>query len=1239
MEDMRSPSRNAGLQAAIARRGRFVLVLLLVFTGSTWSAAFENVSVVVGSEITPIQTESAETSNSEKRADQPQQDAEKQDTEKQDTEKQDTEKQDTEKQDTEKQDTEKQDTEKQDTEKQDAEKQDTEKQDTEKQDTVNKDQNGGAADTDKKDPAGDKKDAGNKDKDPEKKEAPQEPEKKDTDKDGGQDKDDDKAKDDKDEKGEKDKKPLPPIKRESDGFDVIPGPRDDVARNSPLEKIYRNLQSAQIRLKFATTEHGNLQALVEAEQLLATAAGQIAEARASTTIAGDRLQDAEESSQALRHEIHRVRSVAEKTLYGKYALIRGFGPKVDEDEEFEVVSYALAGAAHRWAVRKALDRIAKAASTGPLYVLVLVPGETADDRIHSALAKMVDAEVLGAFTGVADARIYSGAVRSEFDPMPEWDAPDRAFAPFCREFLKRMKPERGPRSLMLVMMREFSDERGDEHWVQAQHRTFELSSLEKAEESPEKLEADKVRSAEAMTHDKSRFNMGILNGAIGLWGIALLVHYGLSLGNGNGRGWARLLAIPTASFGLGLALAPLVVVACVRWLPNPETYASAAVWWPCSAGALALFVPAGVFRMVAGSVGRYLPELSCHGRWGISLVPVALGVCAGWLRPACFALGLDGLHFVVAMVLGAGLLTYCFGRAIDLADHFPVAIIPIVLGLAFVFGAGAFSGSPVVLWSVALAAALVSVSHSLYLRWRARTMVEGESTWESGRSAAGRPRTVAQLRRALESPPYHPPREFERLRKAIEGSGVTGSAWIGLVGPTASGKTAAARQLIGELQASDGELLVLVGQCAEQAPRYQPFKDALAELGVSPRLMVSRSDGGEVNNFFDRLADEFVPFWDYFSSSSDDDEEEGAGSDLLAAITNALEAASRKRAVVLFLDDIQWIDEGSKAVLKHLRDHFAPGGEPRLLIIVASREPQALEKLGLKEGVFALTPPSAAEQVQILERGLGIEPNSARRLVTALGSIGEEAGGMFWLIRAVQELVAENAFAVTNRGFELRPEYVKSGRLPVPSAMREKLAESLTASGAHRAVLECAALLGERFRVDDLAEIMGLDRLELLQVLRELEREWQLVRDIPSDQERYAFSSTFLLETLRQELGVVTIGSKAAQPSKIARELHARIAAVFEHRMPRTAELTFAIARHYFSAGKAYAERSQENCLAAAQAARRTGAEDEARKFSAMAEQSVRLASKPAKVARDRAVPTDAPAALSVENSNGQRRP
>lgn len=226
---------------------------------------------------------------------------------------------------------------------------------------------------------------------------------------------------------------------------------------------------------------------------------------------------------------------------------------------------------------------------------------------------------------------------------------------------------------------------------------------------------------------------------------------------------------------------------------------------------------------------------------------------------------------------------------------------------------------------------------------------------------------------------------------------------------------------------------------------------------------------------------------------------------------------------------------------------------------------------------------------------------------------------MFWLIRAVSQLVADKALEATPRGFALRSQFSKRGPLPVPAAMRAKLVESLRASGQYQPVMECAALLGEKFRVDDLAECLGMDRLKLLQILRHLEQDFQLVRDIPSDPEHYTFSSTFMHEIVRDELGSGGGGSGApAPPSKIARELHARIAAVLERRTPRTANLAFAIAQHYFDAGQPHAPQAIEHCLAASGLARRKRAFVEARRYLAMAKQAANLAKQPLDLTEER---------------------
>src|SRR5436305_14492676 len=107
-----------------------------------------------------------------------------------------------------------------------------------------------------------------------------------------------------------------------------------------------------------------------------------------------------------------------------------------------------------------------------------------------------------------------------------------------------------------------------------------------------------------------------------------------------------------------------------------------------------MVLPAGVFRLFAGAADRYVSQLSCQGRWGIAFVPVAIGVSAGWLRPACYGIGLECTYIVPLIATAASLIVYCFGRAVDNADEFPVALTPLTVALSLLFGIGAAMSSP-----------------------------------------------------------------------------------------------------------------------------------------------------------------------------------------------------------------------------------------------------------------------------------------------------------------------------------------------------------------------------------------------------------------------------------------------------------------------------------------------------------------------------------------------------------------
>src|SRR5581483_9180900 len=118
-----------------------------------------------------------------------------------------------------------------------------------------------------------------------------------------------------------------------------------------------------------------------------------------------------------------------------------------------------------------------------------------------------------------------------------------------------------------------------------------------------------------------------------------------------------------------------------------------------------------------------------------------------------------------------------------------------------------------------------------------------------------------------------------------------------------------------------------------------------------------------------------------------------------------------------------------------------------------------------------------------------------------------------------------------------------AGKLPVPAELRQLLAARLRDSAKHQFILECSALLGEVFLASDVAEALGSDRLELLQTFRQLESDQRIVRDVSDSDDLFAFSSPFVLEVVRHEFGIHLANGAPDQLSKIARELHARVAA------------------------------------------------------------------------------------------------
>jgi DNA-binding CsgD family transcriptional regulator/tetratricopeptide (TPR) repeat protein len=329
--------------------------------------------------------------------------------------------------------------------------------------------------------------------------------------------------------------------------------------------------------------------------------------------------------------------------------------------------------------------------------------------------------------------------------------------------------------------------------------------------------------------------------------------------------------------------------------------------------------------------------------------------------------------------------------------------------------------------------------------------------------------------------------ELAHVDHALEGLAERkGARVVEISGESGIGKT----RLLEELcdRAERREYLVLRGQAAEFergvpfAPMVEAFDAYLASLdpgrlklpegelrdelaAVFPSLRTGRAHGGGVH-----------------------DERYRA----YRAIRELLERLAGPRPLVVAIDDLQWADDASAELLSALLRKPPPASVLLALCARSGQAPEPLEPaLGAAErrpGAHRLRlgPLGEREADELLSDRL---PPPLRRAVYEAGG-----GNPFFMEQLARATGLETSVATA----------VELPRLELPPAISAALAEELGAlPEGTRALLQAAAVAGERFEPDLVADIAGVDEPVVLAALDELlERELVRSTDVPR---RFAF--------------------------------------------------------------------------------------------------------------------------------------
>jgi tetratricopeptide (TPR) repeat protein len=317
---------------------------------------------------------------------------------------------------------------------------------------------------------------------------------------------------------------------------------------------------------------------------------------------------------------------------------------------------------------------------------------------------------------------------------------------------------------------------------------------------------------------------------------------------------------------------------------------------------------------------------------------------------------------------------------------------------------------------------------------------------------------------------------------------------------------------------------------------------------------------------------------------------------LALAIRKALVALARERPVLVALEDLHWMDEATRQVLRFVVDGLR---RARVVCVLTARPGAPLPPVAAD--VIELDPVDAEACLRVFAATLGartVDPEVAA-LVTELvgGNAGwaEELADAARQAGAVEVVDAEARFgeAVFRAAGEGSPEDAAEA-LPVPASVTATVLATTAQLGADEAeVLRIVCAFEGAVSAGIVASIHGLPLDAVESSLRRLLGRRLIAPEAgqasvlkPSSRWGGGLEATPLPARVRASCGLVRRAVLGTLPSGALARLHARIAAVLERQPDRAAWLD-ALAHH--SACATDARRAVHHLVAAGHAARAAG--------------------------------------------------
>ena len=368
-------------------------------------------------------------------------------------------------------------------------------------------------------------------------------------------------------------------------------------------------------------------------------------------------------------------------------------------------------------------------------------------------------------------------------------------------------------------------------------------------------------------------------------------------------------------------------------------------------------------------------------------------------------------------------------------------------------------------------------------------------------------------------------RALSRLRDAVEEAAAGRARLVLVAGEAGIGKTT----LVSEAAARSG-WAVGWGTCAdaERAPAFWAWSTALRGLlqAVGPTVTEGLSDVEELARLLPELSGQA-------GAEPSVVDTEAARLRLFDAIARLLERIAGHAPAFVVLDDLQWADASTLALLRFVVRPYRPVP----LVIVGVYRPDELTE-------------SVAETfVELAARGdaVRLAGLSAAEVAALVTDVAGDAAADRWAAEVHRRTDGHPFFAR-----QLTDLLVESGpTAAVPAAVRDVVGRRVRGLSAEcRALVEAAAVAGNELMPDVLADVSGHDAATVSLLVEEGVHAGVLVRDADGAPARLA-----------HDLFRETVAAGLPVPRRL--QLHQRIADALEQRQARGAAVAAAdLARH-----------------------------------------------------------------------------